>query len=497
MRIYKNFEQAKNGTLIPVFQNGKTMESRYNPQRDAETLCASISEGYSFFLVIGIGSGLFIQKLSERFPDAKIIGLEIFNEDINFLKESETVKKLLNNKSVFLTGIESVEKTLIENYLPAKYGELKIIEQKVWISENSEYIEKINRILQKAIGIISADYSVQAHFGKLWNFNILNNAKLSEKYQNNISSKITNFISEDYLSKTAVIVAAGPTLDKTISILYQREKYFIISTDTAASSLKKHSITPDVIISIDGQNVSYNHFMKNQSSLYAFDLCANSSAAKHIIDEGGKVMFFCSGHPLSSAINASMNNSFPFLFSGAGTVTITAVDFAVQAGFENILIIGADFSYINGKAYAGGTYLDSLYNKASTLLSPAEKNFCKLLFRTELKFIDDRYTTDILEAYKLSLEKYLSNLNISFYKKDDIYFLNNKSHKDFSHKSQHTPCNFSLSAFFNKIKTSTAEESEILLLPYAAWLRNQEKYKNLPYNDLLKLAFESIVRYNI
>ena len=36
--LYKSIETAKNGTLIPVFQNGKTMESRYNPERDAENL---------------------------------------------------------------------------------------------------------------------------------------------------------------------------------------------------------------------------------------------------------------------------------------------------------------------------------------------------------------------------------------------------------------------------------------------------------------------------
>ena len=70
MRIYKSFEQAKNGTLIPVFTSGKSMESRYNPERDAETLCKSIEEGFNFFLVLGTGSGLFLKKLSERFPKA-------------------------------------------------------------------------------------------------------------------------------------------------------------------------------------------------------------------------------------------------------------------------------------------------------------------------------------------------------------------------------------------------------------------------------------------
>ena len=100
MKIYKSFEQAKNGTTIPVFISGKTMESRYNPERDAETLCNSIEDGFNFFLVLGIGSGLFIKKLSERFPVSRIIALELYQDDIDFLEQSEIIKDLKNNPQI-------------------------------------------------------------------------------------------------------------------------------------------------------------------------------------------------------------------------------------------------------------------------------------------------------------------------------------------------------------------------------------------------------------
>ena len=489
MKIYKAFEQAKNGTTIPIFLSGKTMESRYNPERDADNLCASIEGEFSFFLILGIGSGIFIQKLSEKFPSAKIIGLELFDEDIDFLRQSQIIAQLEENQNVIFSSLKNFEKNICKNYLPAKHGELKIIEQRAWVLENQSYIENINQTLQKAINIVSADYSVQAHFGKIWTFNILNNAKLVNQNQLNTEFDIT---------KTAVIVAAGPTLDKTISILSERNKYFIISTDTAASVLNKHSIIPDVIISIDGQNVSFNHFHNCPSTLYAFDLCSNFSAAKHIVKKHNNVIFFISGHPLSLAINSCNNNQLPFLFSGAGTVTITAVDFAVQAGFTKLFILGADFSYSNGKAYAQGTYLDSLYNKASSKISSSEYLFSKLLFRTELKQKASTFTTDVLEAYKDSLENYLELKNISFIKENDIYNLtcNEKFTDSLPDKISNTK-NFSPATFFEKLESSTPEEAEILLLPYIAWLRNNKKYKNSSYSELLKLAFNTIVSYNI
>ena len=158
--------------------------------------------------------------------------------------------------------------------------------------------------------------------------------------------------------------------------------------------------------------------------LYAFDLCANFSAVKQVASVNNKLCFFCSGHPLAGAINISAGSPFPVLFSGAGTVTITAVDFAINTGFHKLVILGADFSDQMGKAYTSGTYLDTLYNKASSRITVSEQTFTKLMFRTELKSLSKQIkTTQILEAYKFSLEKYLSDKRISFFKDDDIYKL--------------------------------------------------------------------------
>ena len=507
MKIYKGFEEAKNGKRIPVFLSGRTMESRYNPDRDAQNLCDSIEEGYSFFLVLGIGSGLFIKLLAKRFPEAKIIGLELYQEDLDFLCRQQEIQELENNykDKLRFVSLDKLEALLCESYIPAKYGNLKIIEQRAWINENKDSLNQINAVLQKALGIISADFSVQAHFGKLWTTNIMNNAGLAEKLS--VVSKYS--ISTSDLKKTAVIVAAGSSLDKTVELIKVKNSYYIIATDTAGLSLINKGIIPDIIISIDGQSVSYNHFMKackaeEKKPLYAFDFCSNFSAVKHLAEAGANITFFCSGHPLSSAINLSAGSPFPLLFSGAGTVTITALDFALQAGFQKLMILGADFAYQEGKAYTSGTYLDTLYNKASSKLSETEQTFAKLMYRTELIDLSDKIkTTQILQAYKTSLEKYLTDKNISFSKKDQIYRLECKDSQKSEYFSkverdgQSTSTSFSLTPFMERLKSSSPEEAEQLLLPYIAWLRNRDQYKNMQFKELVKLALDSIVRYNI
>lgn len=496
MQIYKEFITAKNGMQIPVFLSGKSMESRYNPERDSENLLNTITENASFFLVLGIGSGTFINLLSKKYPEAKIVGLEIYKEDIDFLKELPLISQLEKNPLIDFCCLNQLESFLLQNYLPGKFGELKIIEQRAWVNENSEHIGEINLILNKTIGIISADYSVQAHFGKIWTSNIINNSRLAEKYHSNELYK--SIISKN--KKTAIIVGAGPSLDTTLETIIEnkRDDYFIFATDTAGQALIKRQIIPDLIVSIDAQSVSYNHFIipqSNEKTIYAFDLCANSSAVKHICKNTNKALFFCSGHPLAAAINQSSGSPLPTFFSGAGTVTITALDISVNAGFKDIIILGADFSYSRGKAYTSGTYLDTLYNYSSTKIKDSEESFSKLMFRTELiKLDENKSTTAVLEAYKTSLENYLEQKKITFSNDNNVYKLHCPANQNIMTLKDKR---FTLSPFMNKIKSADTYEAETLLLPYVAWLRKNEKYKNFEYKDLLKLALETIVSYNI
>lgn len=495
MKIYSKFETAKSGIKIPLFNDGRSMESRYNPLRDAENLLSNIKEDFNFFLVIGIGSGLFIDLLSQKFPAARIIAFELYEEDLLFLAESPYIQKLKNNPLVTFANLQSLEEQLIQNYLPAKYGDMKIIEQKSWINENLSQIEKINNVLNKTLGLISADYSVQAHFGKIWNSNILNNSRIAEECNSN---QLYNTVIKNN-KKTAVIIAAGPSLDKTLDKLRNEipDNYYIIATDTAGQALAKRNLTPDLIVSIDAQSVSYNHFVNNfdKKTIYAFDLCANASAVRHLSGQQNNLFFFCSGHPLSTAINSCSASPLPVFFSGAGTVTITALDLALSAGFKNIMILGADFAYSNGKAYTAGTYLDTLYNMKSSKLMESETSFTRLMFRTELlKLNPEKQTTSVLQAYCTSMENYLNKNKINFYKKDEVYYLT--SFQPVSRSSSDLK-NFSLRPFINKIKETDIFEAETFLLPYVAWLRNNSKYKKYDYIELLKLALDSIVSYNI
>lgn len=482
--LYNNITESKTGLSIPVFISGKTLESKYNPERESDNLISTITESYNFFIVFGLGSGHFVYKLSEKFPYAKILVIENTNNDFLFLNQFEYVNKLRHNSNIIFSDICSFHTTLLNSYIPSLYGDIKIIERLPWKNENHEILPFIINTLNEVLRLISADYSVQCHFGKIWQHNILSNLKYLSK--NPINLKITTE------KKIAAIIAAGPSLDSKISYLKKKKsELYIISTDTALGPLLKNNIIPEIVVSIDGQHISQEHFFdcvtNTESTIFALDLCSNPA----IVKQKAKYLFFNSGHPLSNI--AATYANLPSLYSGAGTVTITALDLAIKLGFDQIQVIAADFSYRNGKPYAKGTYLDSIYGRSENKILPSEQLFTKLMFRTELKQLNsNQTTTTVLESYRKSFEEYLLKLSYVFKKEDDIYFVSSENNKS----SKMTKINSSLkySEFSNFLEKDFRDGNRTYLLPFISYLRNKTNIKNL--EELENLAYSYFVSYN-
>ena len=482
--IYKEIIKSKNGAEIPVFLDGKSFHSKYNPEREAISL-AQNAEKNDFFLVTGLGAAFHIKELQKKFPDSFILVVENSKNDIEFLEKIPGVKNIRNEKTK-ICALENLEETLQRFYLPAKFSTFSVFSMNSWILEIDKnlLIKKINSALEK----ISADFSVQAHFGKIWQANILNNLKFANQERN------------FYLptEKKCLICAAGPTLDEKIGFIRKkRNEYYIIATDTAFRTLCKEKILSDAVISIDGQMISYSHFTEKISgeTLFIFELMANHSAVKKTAEKTKNILFTISSHPFEQLIDLSQKNAFFKADSSSGTVTIAALDFAKKAGFSNIEIFGADFGYTNNKPYAKGTYLDRINYSKQTKISSAEKEFSKLMFRTELIDISkNKKTTEVLRHYEENLFSWCKYNSCKIEKSGNIYKIINFSKE--RREVKNMP--FDTKLFFGQLENSeNSVQVETALLPYISWLKSGRKNdQNIPFNEYAKLALNFILRYN-
>lgn len=418
--VYTDIIQSKDGLELPL-KDKTSFHSKYAPEKEAVTFANQIEVNgeHCFFIIIGLCGGYHIEKLKEKYPFSKIIAVEKSKEDIDFLSSIECVKKLKKEKNIFIADLNTLENTVIENYIPALDGSLIIKPLRAYETAFRDTVEKAQDIIKGALKAVSADYSVQKHFGKIWQHNILENLSLAGQ-----CASFSDFTADFDLSKTAAIIAAGPSLNETIQKLKdKRNRYFIISTDTAYSALQKQKIESDAVVSVDGQMVSHSHFMKQSSpeTRFVFDLCSSPGAVKRTLKNGSKVLLSESNHPLAVfAGNYSGKKHFIHLETGSGTVTIAAASFAVACGFKKIELFGADFSYINGLPYVRGTYLDSNFRQNETRLSNAETKFVNLLYRTQIQPLSQNaFTTEVLTSYKKTLEAFFQNNKIQKLKENE------------------------------------------------------------------------------
>jgi hypothetical protein len=509
--LYASVVKAKNGSPVPLFSDGKAMHSLYNPEHEAVSFVRTVNEDSHFFVIAGVGGGYHIQAVREKFSDIFILAVENTERDLALAMTIPCVQQLAEKSALVFTTIDNLPDFLKQFYIPQLYGNLQLLIQRSWEQHNAPGLQHIKKIIRKTCTELSMDYSVQVHFGLLWQRNIMLNLYAASVYKN-VLHRIPPLPTE----KTVAVIAAGPSFDATQKkVLTNRKNYFVIATDTAARMLVTAGILPDAVVSIDGQAISANHFhgIPLRSTLFIADLCANPSSIRTILKKGGRVLFIRTGHPLCTyAAGKSCTDSSSFfseLTAGTGTVTICACDFARRAGFTRLELFGADFAYSHDKPYMRGTYLDYLYHSCATRLETAEGMYDALMFRTPLqKNREGWYSTDVLDSYRDGLEKWAKSVCLCFTKKESIYTAvfckNKKNEKPAEEDSKLFSFPFFLKSLLADIQQLTFVKQRTAyspvvstVLPYLAYLQDKDRKrgKTRPLSDYLNLAYSYIVGY--
>ena len=496
---YTAITEAKDGSLIPL-RKEIAFHSKYNPVREGQQFasqCAGSPED-TFFIILGICGAFHIEALRNAFPHSSILAVEKNQADLNFVKKLPLAEKLLQDSRIILTSAENLQETLFTRFIPAEYSAIQLLSLRAWEQNFTDEARAIKECVQKTLSAISADFSVQSHFGGIWQRNIFVNLRQAADFT---PSSMTFD-----RSKKAAVIAAGPSLDQSVEELKkERDAYVIIATDTAYRALLRHGIVSDVAVSVDAQMISHAHFFEaKKESHFVLDLSANPATAR-TLSRQAPLHFVQTGHPLSAYASQLSKTPLASLQAGSGTVTIAAADFAIQAGFDELVFFGADFAYHQGKAYASGTYLDDLYNTKSGRLKPAESFFDALLFRTPLiQKGEGVYSTEVLDSYRKSLDAFLTVNNFTK-KADNTYIRTGKAEKAKAagQESLLKTEAFNFTAFSQAYKKELRMSQDtgsrnsplwLTLLPYIAWLRRIRGTAE-SFTEIVRQAYRKTLEY--
>ncbi len=403
-------EKSRTGKIIPlIVKDGRKipLHSRFDPEKEGERFYETFSDHlHGFVIVLGFGGAYHIKPLLRS---GNISELLIIDKDIRTFRK---IVEHFNLTGIFLDRririlIDPAENELtdhiLENYIPAVSGNLEILKLRSRVETEPDFFSNILSTINGVITPLSEDFSVQSYFGKRWFINTVHNLKKAEK-----TTTVLPPVNK------ALVVGAGPSLEKQLDALKEHSKDgFIITTDTAFPSLMKRGIKPDLIISIDCQHITYHHFIGGIPD--DVPLVLDLASPQMITRLTDNILFFTSGHPFSLYVKDRWRE-FPFIDTSGGNVSHAAVSLADSLGAKHILLFGVDFSYPNGKSYARGTYLYPYFNTRAFRTAPVETLFVNFILHNEqINLVRDsrsfRYVTKPMISYKKRLENLIPELN--------------------------------------------------------------------------------------
>lgn len=169
--------------------------------------------------------------------------------------------------------------------------------------------------------------------------------------------------------RPALIVAAGPSLNKQLPLLVQNQDLFtIIAVDKVWPILKEHGIVPDAILALDPKSVpSWSRNEIDEGTAFCVDIGC-----------GSKLLWSNDQNHLLTCANMAVYQILKelgvkvSLLSTGGSVATSAFALAERLEANPIVFIGQDLALTGGKDHADG-YLNS-YN-AGVLSARVEAGF--------------------------------------------------------------------------------------------------------------------------
>ncbi|MBQ7764225.1 motility associated factor glycosyltransferase family protein [bacterium] len=332
-----------------ISYNEKLVHNSNNPLAEAnEIFYKADNTPVSIHIVYGLGLGYLFQVTSLNSkgsvilyePDLNILWFAFtlvdFSEDIK--KENVFIASTYDELSEFIYQKSGIKNTPVLLSLPSK-------------RETDEVgFNNFVKQVQDTVGAFALDlkYTKGAFLPAL------------EMLIKNIPSFLNEtplvYYKDFFRGKTAVVVSAGPTLDRNIETLKKyRDRYVLFTVGTAVKTLYEKGLVPDFLCIIEAHNSSRQiegldftnvNFITEAYSNPVFRNVKYKKVLTHV----------AANMPINHFYSEITGENIEEYWS-KGTVSYTALNSARLLGFSKIILVGQDLAYIEGQCYSK----DSVY----------------------------------------------------------------------------------------------------------------------------------------
>lgn len=339
---YRTFRYNNNGKKIYV-------NSKYDVNNEINMLFNNVDfDKDSLFIVYGMGLGYHVKELIKRSsPKSKIFVIESNMEILNTYLRNENLLDICSDKVFLFFGNE--QKIIAEinshifsfSIMPLSVNCVPVI-MLSYFSIYGEWIKNINKrimdLFRHALFNLGNDIEDTI-------IGLRNNFKNIKEL---VQSPSIEVVKDKYKGMPAIIVSAGPSLDKNINELKNAQgKALILANDAVISTLAKHNIVPDAIFSIERVMETYDAFYKNNDIDKDTIFVGPPVVVKEIFGKlRNNKMMLClkQGEKINEWINNSILQENRLIQMGTSCAHI-AFGFAKYVNADPIIFVGQDLAY--------------------------------------------------------------------------------------------------------------------------------------------------------
>ncbi|GAB4236394.1 MAG: hypothetical protein Kow00109_09910 [Acidobacteriota bacterium] len=331
------------------------LHSAFDPEREAsEWAAVQIFGPRDILVVFGVGLGYHVSALRRRLqPKNLLLAIEppalgqdpVLTSEVR--REAEEVLDALfaswEEAARYIASIPDGYWRTVRAFAPPVFAQLF---PNAWRSVLEGTRQHLNnsQLLRQAVRA----------WGKTWQKNLLENLqRLAD------STPVSRFFGV-LRRRPAVIVGAGPSLEKNVELLAEAARHcWIVATGTAARLLARKGLPYDSVISVDPGEFNYKAFFEQASHAEAvlfYDVCVHPGVPRDHLGPKAAMTIY----PDAGWIDRFLSQSLGRVETG-GSVSNVAFDLLCKMDADPIILIGQDLAYPTTRSHAAGV-LDERYS---------------------------------------------------------------------------------------------------------------------------------------
>jgi hypothetical protein len=332
------------------------LHSRYNPLKEARhTFSKHICEGTDYFIFLGFGLGYLLDAVLEEDTDPSN-SFFVVESDLEILTaafEARDLSHIFSNARVHfawpVTGPELAEQWQ-QFFDPVHAQKSAFLTHLPSVALNAELFKSAAKLIQSQTFQIFTDINTLINQSQTFLDNFTQNIVRAVR-----SPGVLRFAGL-FAGTPAVIVSAGPSLDKNIHELRGcEERILILSTDTALKPLLAAGIEPHFVMTGDPSYTNYRH-LKNAAAGNAFLVAEATSFPEVFVEFEGRTLTCIYENSSLRSLTDLLGKKG--MLRAWGSVATMALDFALLLRCNPIAFIGQDLAYTDGRTYCSGLCFD-------------------------------------------------------------------------------------------------------------------------------------------